>query len=406
MTKINKERRGGIFMPNHFDEKIDRNQTNSVKWDQRDTIFGHAELLPLWVADMDFAVPPAVAEALKTRALHPIYGYTYPPPEFYQAVLAWMEKRHGWQGEKEWLLVTPGVVPALSLSILAFTKPSDRIIIQPPVYGPFFSIVKQNGRQAVLNGLKEENGRYTMDFDHLEKLADPSVKMLILCNPHNPVGRVWTPEELLRLGEFCLRHQILLVSDEIHSDLVYKNYIHTPIASLSTKLAHNTITCLAPSKTFNVAGLNTSIVVIADQEKRAQFQRTRDALGMAMYNPFGLTAFTAAYQSGGPWLDQLITYLQGNLDYLLAFCAQRIPLFKPVPPEGTFLVWLDCRQLPLLPQELNHFFSKVAKVGLNDGSAFGPGGEGYQRINIACPRPLLTQALTRIEQAVNKLAST
>lgn len=393
-------------MPNYFDQKIDRNQTNCVKWDQRDTVFGHADLLPLWVADMDFAAPPAVIDALKNRARHPIYGYSYPPPEFYQAVLEWMQKRHGWKLEKEWLLVTPGVVPALSLAVLAFTNPGDRIIIQPPVYGPFFNVVEQNGRQPVLNPLKEENGRYTMDFAHLETVADPSVKMLILCSPHNPVGRVWTPEELRWLGEFCLRHRILLVSDEIHSDLVYKNYTHTPIASLSTKLAPSTITCLAPSKTFNVAGLNTSIVVIPDQAKRDQFQKMKGALGMGMYNPFGLAAFTAAYQTGGPWLDQLILYLQGNLDYLLEFCAERIPLIKPVPPEGTFLVWLDCRRLPLSPQGLNEFLSREAKVGLNAGSAFGPGGEGYERINIACPRPLLTEALTRIEQAVNKLGLT
>ena len=390
-------------MSYNFDQIIDRQQTNNVKWDQRTEVFGNPDLLPLWVADMDFAVPPSVTAALAERIKHPVYGYSFPPPEFYQAVLGWSAQRHQWTVKQEWLVVTPGVVPALALSVLAFTAPGESVIIQPPVYGPFFRIVEQNQRYLVLNPLKEENGRYTIDFDHLETLVDPSVKMMILCSPHNPVGRVWTRAELIKLGEFCSRHRILLVSDEIHADLVYPDYKHTPIAALSPELAQNTVTCLAPSKTFNLPGLTTAVSIIPDPERRRRFQQVQSALGMEVYNTLGITAFTAAYQGGANWLATLINYLQGNRDYLMAFFAARLPAIKPVPPEGTYLVWLDCRRLPLTPEELKTFFIHKAKVGLNDGRAFGPGGEGFQRINIACPRPLLEEALLRIEQAVGKL---
>ncbi len=391
------------MMSYNFDQIIDRQQTNNEKWDQRTKIFGTADLLPLWVADMDFAVPPCVTTALAERIQHPIYGYTFPPPQFYQALSDWLAARHQWTIEQEWTVVTPGVVPALALSVLAFTQPGEGVIIQPPVYGPFFRVVEKNQRRLVLNPLKEENGRYLMDFDHLETVVDPGVKMMILCSPHNPGGRVWTREELERLGEFCQRHGLILVSDEIHADLVYPNYKHTPIAALNPELAHNTITCFAPSKTFNLPGLTTAVALIPDPEKRRRFKQVQSALGMQIYNTLGLTAFTAAYQGGAAWLDALIRYLQGNLDFLMAFFAERIPAIKPMPPEGTYLVWLDCRRLPLTPEELKAFFIHEAKVGLNDGRSYGPGGEGFHRINIACPRPLLTEALHRIERAVGKL---
>ena len=371
--------------------------------DRRAEIFGTADLLPLWVADMDFAVPPCVTTALAERIKHPVFGYTFPPPQFYQAIVDWMAKRHRWTIDQEWSVVTSGVVPALVLSILAFSEPGDGVIIQSPVYGPFFRVVEQNRRQLVLNPLKEENGHYTIDFDHLETVVNPDVKLMILCSPHNPVGRVWTKEELEKLGEFCQRHRILLVSDEIHADLVYPNYNHTPIAALSPKLAQNTITCVAPSKTFNLPGLTTAVTIIPDPERRRRFKQVQTALGMQVYNTLGITAFTAAYQGGADWLEELINYLQDNLDFLMAFFATRIPAIKPVRPEGTYLVWLDCRRLPLTPEELKAFFIHEAKVGLNDGRDFGAGGEGFQRINIACPRPLLAEALHRIERAVGKL---
>lgn len=390
-------------MPYNFDQKIDRHQTNSLKWDRRAEVFGTADLLPLWVADMDFAVPPSVTAALAERTRHPVYGYSFPPPAFYQTVVDWIAKRHRWTVQKEWLVVTPGVVPALVLSVLAFTEPGEGVIVQPPVYGPFFRAVKNNRRQLVLNPLREEGGRYTIDFAQLETVVDPNVKLMFLCSPHNPVGRVWTKEELQQLGEFCSRRRILLVSDEIHADLVYPNYTHTPIAALHPEFAQNTITCLAPSKTFNLPGLTTAVTIIPDPERRRRFEQLQTTLGLQVYNTLGLTAFTAAYQGGEDWLEELISYLQRNLDFLMAFFAERIPAIKPVPPEGTYLVWLDCRRLPLTPDELRSFFIHQARVGLNDGRDFGPGGEGFQRINIACPRSVLEEALLRIEQAVNKL---
>lgn len=390
-------------MPYPFDQIIDRQQTNCVKWDQRLKVFGSSDLLPLWVADMDFAAPPGVTAALAARTQHPVYGYTFPPSEFYQAVIAWLFKRHHWKVQPEWLVVTPGVVPALNLAVLTFTRPGEAVLIQPPVYRPFFRAAENNGRQLVLNPLKEENGHYTMDWAQLEAVTDTNVKLMILCSPHNPVGRVWRPEELRQIGEFCRRRQILLVSDEIHSDLVYPGYTHLPVASLSPELAANTITCLAPSKTFNIPGLTTAVAVIPDPEKRRRFQQTQAALGLEVYNIFGITAFTAAYRTGEDWLRELITYLQGNLTFLMDYFARWIPQIRPVKPEGTYLVWLDCRRLPLTPEELRGFLINEAKIGLNDGREFGPGGEGFARLNIACPRPVLAEALRRLDEAVQKL---
>lgn len=390
-------------MPYDFDQIIDRRQTNNVKWDRRAEVFGAGDLLPLWVADMDFAVPPGVTAALSARIKHPVYGYTFPPPEFYQAVIDWLAKRHHWNVKPEWLLVTPGVVPALNLAVLAFTRPGETVLIQPPVYRPFFRAAENNGRRLALNPLKEVNGGYTIDFAQLEAVVDSKVKLMIFCSPHNPVGRVWRQEELAQIGDFCRRHQILLISDEIHSDLVYKGHTHTPVASLSPELAMNTITCLAPSKTFNIPGLTTAVTIIPDPEKRRCFQQIQAGLGLKVYNTLGITAFTAAYQTGEDWLKELIPYLQGNLDFLLDYCARRIPLIHPVKPEGTYLVWLDCRRLPLTPDQLRSFLINEAKLGLNDGREFGPGGEGFARINIACPRPVLAEALHRLEQAVGKL---
>ena len=384
-------------MSYNFDQIIDRQQTNNEKWDHRSEVFGTSDLLPLWVADMDLRFPRVTA-ALTERIKHPVYGYSFPPPAFYQAVVDWIARRHQWtiQGLVGGNLRRSGV----ALSVWP-SRNQESVIIQP-LFGPS-CVVEQNQRQLVLNPLKEEHGRYTMDFDHLESVVNPSVKMMILCSPHNPAGRVWTREELEKLGAFCTRHRILLVSDEIHADLVYPNFKHTPIAALSPEQAYNTITCLAPSKTFNLPGLTTAVTIIPDPERRRRFKQVQSALGMQVYNTLGLTAFTAAYRGGTDWLAALIDYLQGNLDFLLDFFATRIPAIKPVPPEGTYLVWLDCRRLPLTPDELKAFFIHEAKVGLNDGRTFGPGGEGFQRINIACPRPLARKPSTGSEDAVGRL---
>ncbi|NLW56800.1 MAG: putative C-S lyase [Firmicutes bacterium] len=387
----------------NFDRIIERTGTDSLKWDGREAIFGRSDLLPLWVADMDFAAPPAVVTALKTRAKHPVYGYPLRTPAIDQAIIGWLKKRHDWMVEAEWLLLTNGVVPALNLAVLAFTEPGDKVIIQPPVYQPFFKAVENNKRQLVLNQLREENGRYTIDFAHLEQIVDRRTKMLIFCSPHNPVGRVWTREELTKLGQFCLEHRILLVADEIHSDLVYKEYTHTPLASLTPELADNTITCIAPSKTFNVPGLATAVAIVPDKARRERFRQIMAATGVGAGNLFGLCALQAAYQEGEDWLEALLDYLQGNLELMTEFVAERLPGLKVIKPEGTYLVWLDCRGLGLTPEQLSAFLINEAKVGFNDGRGFGPGGAGFQRVNIACPRAVLKEALSRIERAVRQL---
>jgi len=386
----------------NFDQIIERAGTDCLKWDGREAVFGRQEILPLWVADMDFAAPPAVVAALQKRASHPVYGYPFRTPAVDQAISGWLKKRHGWTVEADWLLLTNGVVPALNLAVLAFTEPGDSVIIQPPVYRPFFKAVENNKRELLLNGLKEENGRYTIDFEQLARIVDDRTKMLIFCSPHNPVGRVWTREELTKLGQFCLEHRILLVSDEIHSDLVYKGYTHIPLASLTPELAKNTITCIAPSKTFNVPGLATAVTIIPDQERRERFRRIMEATGVGAGNLFGLCALQAAYDEGEEWLEALLDYLRGNLETVMEFVAERLPGIKVIKPEGTFLVWLDFRGLGLTPEQLSAFLINEAKVGLNDGRGFGPGGDGFQRMNIACPRAVLKEALIRIEQAVSR----
>lgn len=303
--------------------------------------------------------------------------------------------------QKEWVSITPGVVPAINLAIQAFTQPGDKVIVQPPVYFPFFSSVKNNGRYLIENHLIEENGIYRMDFDALEQqMADRRARMLILCSPHNPVGRVWQRDELERLAELCLRHQVLLVSDEIHHDLVFPPHKHIPTALLSPEVAASTITLLAPSKTFNLAGLHTSLAIIPDQTLRHRFAAQLDAVGVGHSTIFGALGLETAYAHGEAWLEELLLYLKGNVDRLSAFLAERLPQVKMRPPEGTYLAWLDFRGLGLSQADLNHLLLKRAKVGLNDGEMFGAGGTGFQRLNFGCPRALLNQALEQIAEAI------
>lgn len=380
----------------NFDEIIDRRQSDSVKW-ATGKVFGDPEVLPLWVADMDFRAPQPVVDALHQRVEHGVYGYMIRPDSLYQAVIQWLNRRHGWSIEKEWLLVNPGVVPAINLALQAFTQPGDKVIVQPPVYYPFFSSIQNNGRQMIENQLVEENGYYHMDFDTLERqMCDPRARMLILCSPHNPVGRVWTHEELTRLAELCVKHQILLISDEIHHDLVFKPASHMSIASLSPEVARNTITLLAPSKTFNLAGFHTSLAVISDERLRQRFNAVQDSIGVGYTTSFGALAMETAYAQGEDWLEQVLVYMQGNLDFLASFLAERLPQVRLRQPEGTYLAWLDFRALGLSQSELNLRLLKQAKVGLNDGAIFGAGGQGFQRMNLGCPRVILQQALERM----------
>jgi cystathionine beta-lyase len=388
-----------------FDIVIDRRKTNSVKWDGVLKLFGDENVLPMWVADMDFKAPSPVVEALMQRAEHGIYGYPIRPSSFYDAFIDWTRRYHGWTVEKEWLTYSPGVVTALSILILALTKPGDEVLVQPPVYYPFFEVIQGNGRRVVNNPLLLKKDRYYMDLDDLEKRAGGKVKLMILCSPANPVGRIWTPEELQRVGEYCVKKDMVLISDEIHSDIVYPGFKHTPTATVSKELAQKTITCLGPSKTFNLAGLQSSVIIIPDRHLLERYNRFLHNIHIEMDNVFGLAAFETSYKTGRDWLDELMGYLHRNLKYTIQFFEERIPRVKVIRPEATYLVWLDCRELGLDNRELKDLMIKKAKVGLDDGPIFGEGGEGFQRLNIACPRKTLEQGLTRIENAVNTIGS-
>jgi cysteine-S-conjugate beta-lyase len=390
-------------MKYNFDEVIDRTHTNSLKWDGLEKRYGDKDLLPLWVADMDFKAPQPVIDAIIKQAQHGIYGYTITPDSFYESLISWLKKRHSWDVKKEWLTFSPGIVPALSVIIRAFSDPGDKIIVQTPVYYPFFTVAKQNDREVIENELSFDGTHYTMDFEDLESKMTPDVKLLILSNPHNPVGRVWTKEELIKLGQICRKHDVLMISDEIHSDLIRKGYTHTPLADLSEELREHSITCLAPSKTFNLAGLYASVLVIPNRDHRTKFQRLLQNQATNAPNTFAVPAFEAAYREGEEWLEQLLHYLEENYLFLKNFVNERIPNVKVVEPEGTYLIWLDFRKLGLDSRELKKLMQKEAKVALNEGYTFGDAGEGFERINIACPRSILEEALKRIEKAVKKI---
>ncbi|HAJ32575.1 MAG TPA: cystathionine beta-lyase [Candidatus Atribacteria bacterium] len=393
-------------MKYNFDEIIDRNKYHSVKWDELETTFGAIpkDVLPMWIADMEFRSPKPIIEAIKKANEHGIYGYTSRPLSYYQAIIDWMEKRHNWKIKKDWIAYSSGVVPALSLIIRAFCQPGDKVIVQPPVYYPFFRVIENNGCHIVNNPLKLSNKKYFMDWEDLErKIDDPRAKLLIFCSPHNPVGRVWQKEELIILGEICLKHNIIVVSDEIHADILFKGYRHIPFASISLAFAHNSITCTAPSKTFNLAGLQTSSIIIPNKKYYKIYKNILDSLALDENNVFGLVALEAAYRNGEEWLEQLLSYLNENLEFLMKYFKERIPKIKVIKPEGTYLVWLDCRQLGFNAKDLNNFMIKKAGVALDDGYWFGTEGKGFMRINIACPRSFLEEGLKRIERAVSSI---
>jgi cystathionine beta-lyase len=381
---------------------IDRTGSDSTKWTGTREAFGVEDVLPLWVADMDFQAPPAVVEALVARARHGVYGYPRRDESHNQAIVNWMRRRHGWEIQSEWIVHVPGVVTALDLAVHALTHPGDRIVVQPPVYFPFFSIVRNNGRQMVSNPLTLQIGHYAMDLNDLEQHCDNRTKALILCSPHNPTGRVWSRPELLALGEVCVRKNLLILSDEIHSDLVLRGHKHTPMAMLSNELAQQTLTFIAPSKTFNVPGLCAAAVIVPNDGVRATFKATVENFGL-LGNVFGITALQVAYAHGEEWLDQVLDYIEGNMEFAMRYIAERIPGIRPVCAEGTYLLWLDCRGLGLNGPALRDFFLTRARVALNDGPQFGEGGEGFQRMNLGCPRSILREALERIESAVKSL---
>ncbi|MFX1312354.1 MAG: MalY/PatB family protein [Promethearchaeota archaeon] len=388
-----------------FDEVIDRTESQSAKWD-----FYNNDLLPLWVADMDFRSPQPIIDAIIARAKHGIFGYSYFHKAYFDAVLSWFKRRYNWEIKRDWLSFTPGVLPAINIAIKTFSNPGDKIIVQNPVYYPFFGAIRNNGRQILFNPLKLSNNYYLMDFNDLkEKVKDPRVKMLILCNPHNPVGRVWTKEELCQLGEICINNGILIISDEIHCDLIYTGHRHTNFAAISDEFAMNSITCTSLSKTFNLASLQLSNLIIPNQKLRNSFRNSIESLFIPeefgyLPNSLSLAAFTAAYQECDDWLNSLIVYLEKNLEFLRSFLKKNIPEIEIIEPEGTYLVWLDFRKMGIVYDQLENFLHENAKVALDDGGMFGKNGEGFQRINIACPQSILEIALKRIHKAVKSKA--
>jgi cystathionine beta-lyase len=380
-----------------FDRVIDRSNSYSIKYEP--SWRGKpVDVLPLWVADMDFSAPPCVQEALINRAKHGIFGYSEPDTEYFYIIRKWFEERFNWTTERDWLTITPGVVNALYIAIRALTKPGDGIVIQQPVYYPFESGVKNTGRQLLINELVYSNGNYSMDFHDFEEKIKQA-KMFIMCNPHNPVGRVWNYDELTRIGEICLRHNVIVIADEIHEDFIFPGHRHLVFAALNSDLAEITVTCTAPSKTFNLAGLLHANIFISSKILRDKFKEEYTRCGLSQPGVMGLTACKAAYENGARWLEQLLDYLIGNMLFLKTYLSDHIPEIKLIEPQGTYLAWLDCNELGISPQKLDETFTRKGKLWLNSGLSFGKGGKGFERMNVACPRSVLHNALERLKNA-------
>ena len=394
----------------NFDKIINRKGTNCLKYDYAVERGKPADVLPLWVADMDFTVSEEITKSLHAAVDHGIYGYTQPKDAYYNAITNWMEKNHNWKTKREWIMKTPGVVFALGAAVKAFTKPGDAVLIQNPVYYPFTNIIRDNDRRVIDNTLvyekrvTEGKSQYSIDYEDFErKIVQEHIKQFILCNPHNPVGRVWTREELQQLGEICLRHHVIVVSDEIHNDFVYPGFEHTVFANVDPRFTEFTVTCTAPSKTFNLAGLQISNIFISNETLREEFQKEIDKTGYDEPNALGAVACEAAYRGGQEWLDQLRAYLLENLNFLRAYLQEKIPQIHLVEPEGTYLVWLDCSELGISGKELDQFIVEKAGLWLDGGAMFGPSGADFQRVNIACPRATLELALDKLKAAVDNL---
>ena len=382
----------------NFDEVIDRRGTGCLKYDKATEFLGGDGLLPMWIADMDLRVPDFIMDALKQRLEHPVFGYFYHTEEFYHAIVRWMQTRHNWNISSKWICFSPGIVAGLSFLIQNFTEKGDKILIQTPVYPPFYEVVEKNGRQLVQSPLRIEGDCFRMDFNDLEEKLKQGAKLMIISNPHNPLGRCWTPDELRLVAELCLKHHCLLVSDEIHSDLIMRGFHHTPAASLSEEIAQNTITCMSPSKTFNLAGFFTSEIIIPNPELRAKFKNFMNETVHIYGNIMGDVALQAAYTHGAEWLDQLCDYLTDNVQYAKEFLSKNIPQIKTYRHEATYLLWLDFKAFGLTHEQLSRKLLDEAKLGFNDGKAFGTAGDNCMRINLACPRATVTEALHRLQK--------
>jgi len=381
-----------------FDEVIPRRGTNSYKWDTET----EEDVLPMWVADMDFRTAPAVVDALKKRVEHGIFGYTKVPSEYYDSIVDWFRRKHNWTIKRDWIIYTTGVVPALSAIIKALTSPGDKILVQTPVYNCFFSSIRNNGCEIVTNPLIYINGTYQINFDDLEKkAADPKVKLLLLCNPHNPAGRVWTKQELVRIGKICLQNGIVIVADEIHCELVFPGHTYTPFASVSEEFLMHSVTCTSPSKAFNLAGLQIANIISADTNIRMRIEKAINVNEVCDVNPFGIEALMAAYNNSEEWLDKLNHYLFANYNYLKNYFKEHLPQFPVIRLEGTYLVWIDCSVLKLSSKEIVKTLLKRGKIRVNEGSLYGEAGDHFIRINIACPRQTLIDGLNRIRRALS-----
>ena len=384
-------------MKYNFDEIISRRGTNSYKWDSS----ADADVLPMWVADMDFRTAPSVVEALKKRVEHGIFGYVRVPDAYYEAITNWFVRRHAWRIEKEWIIYTTGVVPALSAVIKALTAPGDKVMVQTPVYNCFFSSIRNNGCGMIANPLIYRNGTYQIDFADLEqKAADPSVKVLLLCNPHNPAGRVWTKQELTRIGDICIRNNVWVVADEIHCELVFPGHTYIPFASISQEFLMHSVTCTSPSKAFNLAGLQIANIISADTNIRTKIDKAINVNEVCDVSPFGVEALIAAYNDSEEWLEELKQYLFDNYNYLRAYFAEYLPEFPVSILEGTYLVWVDCSVLNQSSDEIIKTLLEKEKIWVNEGSLYGEAGEGFIRINIACPRQQLIEGLNRLRRAL------
>ncbi len=385
----------------NFDEIILRKDTDSIKYDFAARRGMPEDLLPLWVADMDFRTPECIVDALVEKSRHGIFGYSESSEAYFDVLQSWFYRRFHWKVQPDWLVKTPGVVFAICAAIRSLTEQGDSVLIQQPVYYPFTESVRMNNRKLVVSELVYDGDGYTIDFgDFEQKIVQNEVKLFILCNPHNPVGRVWTRDELIRIGDICVRHGVTVISDEIHADFIYPGYEHLVFADLKPEFADIAVTCTAPTKTFNLAGLQISNVFIANRELRSQFRREITRCGYSQLNVMGLVACKAAYSKGEDWLEELKTYLSGNLSFVREFIQPRIPEIRLVEPQGTYLVWLDCKALGLDDKALDELIIRRAKLWLDAGTMFGQGGSSFQRVNIACPRSLLNQALEQLERAV------
>lgn len=388
----------GEDLENLFDQPINRENTRSLKWDFTEERFGVKDALPMWVADMDFASPQCIIDALKNRAAHPVYGYTGPSNPLYESIIHWMRKKHDWNIHKSWITFSSGVVSALATCVQALSNPGDKILLQSPVYTPFFHVIKTNDREVVNSQLKLINGRYELDFEDFEEKLKSGVKLFLFCSPHNPGGRIWTKEELTKIGELCTRYNVTMISDEIHADLALPGYQHIPLATLGD-FSNRTITCMAPSKTFNIAGIQASIMITENRELRAKITAHQQKQGFHGLNLFALEAMEAAYRDGEAWLNEAVSYIHINTKLAIEYIQKEIPQLKPMKPEASYLLWIDCRDLGLTDQEIQDKLLKEAKLILEPGPKYGPGGEGWVRMNLGCTRTTLMDGLNRLKKA-------